>query len=524
MKKWNFILLTALVLSGCTGNERNESSETSQITHPNQPNVTPYISMDATPLDNIQTEINQPNFTSPDQYFDSVYTAVEGVITFRGNHLRTSPSYGTVKEAHALKERYRFLTNSNPEWGGGAGWTGQASIIKWDEDVKKMMNLKEKFKEKDNFIEVVYASLDGDIYFFDLETGEKTRENISINNPIKGSLSLDPRGYPLLYVGQGIPDTGDDKIGYRIFSLIDGELLHFTPGITNFVHRWWGAFDGSALINRKTDTLVLGGENGILYQIKLNTVFDKAKKTISISPEEVQYRYQIEGNAHQGIENSVAVYKNLAYFADNGGSVQGVNLQTMKPFFALSATDDTDATIVIDEENDTPFLYTGTEIDKQGKQGNVLIRKIHGVTGDVAWEKSYPAFTVDGVNGGMLATPVVGKKTLEDLVIFTIARYKTINGGLMIALDKKTGDEVWKKEMNYYSWSSPVDIYKKDGKGYIVQADATGTIHLLDGLTGETIDTLLVGYNIEASPAVFNNMLVVASRGGFIHGIEISEK
>ncbi len=51
------------------------------------------------------------------------------------------------------------------------------------------MNIDDKFKSKENFTEVIYASLDGKVYFLDLETGEKSRSVINVGNPIKGSLS-----------------------------------------------------------------------------------------------------------------------------------------------------------------------------------------------------------------------------------------------------------------------------------------------------------------------------------------------
>jgi len=453
--------------------------------------------------------------------FSEVYTEVEGVLTFRGNNLRNAPSYGEVKmNPVSLEKTWSFVTGSSPKWGGGAGWTGQPAIIKWDSDIREMMNLKEEFKHKENFIEVIYASLDGKIYFFDLESGKQSRNPINIHNPIKGSISIDPRGYPLLYTGQGIPQQGD--IGFRIFSLIDGEMLHFIPGIEADAYRPWGAFDGSALVNRETDTLILGGENGLFYNIKLNTVFNKEKKNIRVAPEQMKYRYKVKGNDHQGIENSVAVYKNLAFFADNGGSIQGINLMTMKPIWALSGTDDTDASIVIEEEENIPFLYTGTEVDKlRGSDSHSLIRKINGVTGEVVWTKKYDAMYNESVNGGMLSTPVIGKNEIKDLAIFTIARHKTMNAGLMVAVNKTTGKEVWRWEMPSYTWSSPVAVYDKNGQAYLIQCDSIGTMYLLNGKTGEVINKINLGSNIEASPAIFNDSIVVASRGGQIFKVKI---
>ncbi|KAB2953823.1 pyrrolo-quinoline quinone [Heliorestis acidaminivorans] len=452
------------------------------------------------------------------QFFDDTYTNLEGVLTFRGNHLRNQPAYGQVnKNPENLHINWDFTTGSR-SWGPGAGWTGQPVLVKWEEKVRKIMNIKEEFQDQD-LVEVIQGSLDGRIYFLDLATGKATRDPIDIRNPIKGSISVDPRGYPLLYVGQGIQET--DKFGFYIYSLIDGQLLHFINGRDRLAYSNWGAFDSSAVVNSKTDSLIVGGENGFFYNLKLNTNFNLEKGTISIEPEEIKYRYQIRGNPYQGIENSVALYRNIAFFADNGGSVQAINLQNMEPLWALPMTDDTDATIVLDIEEEKPYLFTGTEVDKIKRNGSALLRKIDGLTGETSWSKEYPAFYNADVNGGLLATPVVGKKKINNLVIFTLSRYKTHNGGLMVALDKDSGEEIWRWEMQQYAWSSPVDFYTAEGQGYLIQCDSVGNIFLIDAEKGIIIDKINVGSNIEASPAIFNNQIVIASRGGKIFNIEV---
>jgi outer membrane protein assembly factor BamB len=232
----------------------------------------------------------------------------------------------------------------------------------------------------------------------------------------------------------------------------------------------------------------------------------------------------VSGNIHQGIENSLAIHDNLAYFADNGGSVQAMNLSTYATEWSLPPVDDTDATIVLETEKGIPYLYTGTEVDKQGRQGNAYIRKINGLTGEIVWQNKYASFSVLGdhpINGGLLATPVLGKKEIADLVVFTIARYGTFSGGLMVALDKATGKERWTLPMPNYAWSSPVDVYDGSGKAYLIQANSVGNISVISANNGKVVGSLNIGTNIESSPAVFNDYAVVASRGGKIYGIKL---
>ncbi|MBB6733581.1 PQQ-binding-like beta-propeller repeat protein [Cohnella zeiphila] len=462
------------------------------------------------------------NRQPPPQSFPAVYTEVPGVLTFRGSADRASPAYGTVAMKAFRPAKAWALKTKASSWGGGAGWTGQPAIVQWPPDVLRTMNVKAKFRNEPGFTEVIYASLDGYVYFMDLESGEESRPPIRIGNPIKGSVSVDARGYPLLYVGEGIPEKG--TIGFGLYSLIDGKKLYSANGLDSYAKRGWGAFDGSALFNRETDSLIVGGENGLFYDVKLNTRYDRSKGTLSIRPEVSKYKYAVSGNKYQGIENSVAAVGELAFFADNGGSLQALNLRTGKPAWALPATDDTDATIVVGAEDGKPYLYTGTEVDKQGDRGFAILRKIDGTTGRTVWEKKYLCYTQRGdhaVNGGLLATPVLGKGAIGDRVVFTLARYGSFGGGLTIALDKRTGDEIWRQPMKHYAWSSPVDVYDKDGRAYLVQADSSGTVSLLSGATGTTLGSVSVGANIESTPAVFGNRIVVASRGGYLYGFKL---
>ena len=232
------------------------------------------------------------------QLLPEQYTEVPGILSFREDGSRTNAVYGTqVVNKQSLRVVWTFETkettpkaqnSSLKDWGGGAGWTGQPALVQWAEDTKQTMNLLPEHQADPDFVEVIQGSLDGFIYFLDMKTGKPSRtasffnpitkrfdaQHINIRNPIKGSVSVDPRGYPLLYVGQGIRERGE--FGFRIFNLIDGQRLLFLDGKDTEAPRRWGAFDSSALINRDTDTLFVPGENGLLYAVHLNTTFDVA--------------------------------------------------------------------------------------------------------------------------------------------------------------------------------------------------------------------------------------------------------
>lgn len=452
------------------------------------------------------------------------YANFKGISTFRGNNYRDSASYGTANVTEKKLEKIWTNTIGKLDNWTGVGWNGQPAIITWDENIKKQMNIYEKFKEKENFTEVVYGTLDSYIHFYDLETGEKTRDSIKISSCIKGSVSLDPRGYPLLYVGQGI-DTANGKVvkmGYYIFSLIDGSELCFINGRDKFAYTNWGAFDGNPVIDAKTDTMFLLGENGVIYIVKLNTNYNKENGNISISPKITRYRYTINGRA-AGSENAMTIYRNYAYFINNHGYVQCLDLSTLTPVWLHYMEDDCDATLGLEEENEKIMLYASSEVDRRKQKSPAFIRKIDGTTGEMVWEYKIDCNYDANVNGGFLSSPIIGKNEISDLVIFNASKTgRSFNGGKMVALKKENGELVWEKDLNIYSWSSPTAFYDKTGKAYIIFCDAHGKVHLIDGKTGETLYTLNTGGgNFEGSPAIYNDIIVIGSRGQKIYGIKI---
>ena len=471
---------------------------------------------------------------NPGIYFGSAdsYTDVEGVTTFRGNHYRNSAAYGTRKVAEKKLElvwtKDIGSVSANGSYWPGVGWTGQPLIIHWDEDIRKLMNINPEYKDTD-LVEVIYPTLDGNIYFLNLADGKPTRNPINIGYSTKGTGMIDPRGYPILYTGQGLNQNGDNYAHhkFRIFSLIDQTELFSITGTTPEAFRLWGAFDPSPLLHKETDTLIQPGENGILYRIKMNTDFNRETGELSIDPEVTKYRYEGVFDVNIGYENSPVFYKNYLYLADNGGLLQCIDINTLEPVWIANVEDDTDATIVLEETNEGVFLYTGNEVDIRaiGKPQPVFtdcqLRKFNALTGELVWERSYSCIYQNGVNGGLLSTPVIGKNDISDIVIFNICKTTDWKSGKMVALSKKTGEEVWVKDLANYSWSSPVDFLSDDGKTYMIFCDYAGQMHLMDPVNGEILDTISVGLNVEASPAIYNDMVVVGTYAKKIYGIRI---
>jgi len=483
------------------------------------------------------------------------YQSVPGILTFRGNNFRNCASWGTaVASASALEQIWEYsgiggltATTGSFSW-TGTGWTGQPLVIEWDWDVQQMMNMYPEKKVKKGLTEVIVAAMDGKIYFFDLDDGTMTRDPINVGFTIKGTPCLDPRGYPILYVGQGDNNGADGKIGFRIYSLIDDSLLYYQDGMDSRANRTdWGACDSSPIVNASSDTLIFPSENGLVYTLKLNTSFNRATGALSISPESIAYKYLfdgVSGNA-TGIESSMAVYSHYGYFCDNTGNLICMDLNTMQMIWAVQLGDNSDVTPVIEEEDGRVYLYTGTQVnwqrtDEPEYTGAAYTYKFDAMTGEEVWQTSQPCHTRNGesaddsVNGGMYGTPVCGRKSISDLVIYSYCMTTGINSGnMLVAYDKTTGEEVWRYAMNMYSWSSPVDCYDADGNAYIIICDSIGQIHLVNGLTGTrinflqtirgkgTADETKTGLNMESSPIVYNGMIVIGTRAGSVFGVKI---
>jgi outer membrane protein assembly factor BamB len=202
-----------------------------------------------------------------------------------------------------------------------------------------------------------------------------------------------------------------------------------------------------------------------------------------------------------------------------------MDLRTFTPLWAFEAGDDTDASITVDVEGDAPVLYTGCEVDKTGPKGKTHLRRISGLTGKQDWDATYACLGSSGppkkIDAGVFATNAVGTGDVADLVFFTLARCPGPANGVLLALDKKTGKEVWKVDLPNYSWSSPTLLHDEDGKSWVLQGSIGGWLQLFDARTGtEQARTRLKG-DIEATPAAFGDRIVLGTRDDIIFGVKV---
>ena len=453
--------------------------------------------------------------------FDDEYFALPGISTFRGGNYRQDASYGTadIQTATITQLWSKYIGALDPDW-SGCGWTGQPQVVQWDKNTRQLMNLYEDKKNKDGLVEVIYTKMDGYVHFFDIEDGSPTRDPLYVGMVFKGSGAIDPRGYPILYVGSGIVQGNKYQTMFAI-SLIDGAILHEWSGYSSMSNRWWFAFDGAPLIDGETDTLIWAGESGLLYTIKLNTRYDNIAGTISMEPDSPvisRYRDKYTNQGRwPGYEASVTAAKNYLFLGDNAGMFQCIDVNTMEVVWAQDLKDDVNATAVFEWGDDgNGYLYTAPSTDYVPSHAGLPITKMDAQTGEVIWSYSVDCVNVTDLPGGALASPLLGRAgtDIENLIIFSIGRSPNAYAGQVMALDKETGELVWQFETDNYMWSSPVAVYSDEGKSYIFQCDASGNCYLLDGLTGQQVSYLYLGSTVESSPIVYEDRIVLGTRSG----------
>lgn len=470
------------------------------------------------------------------------YTNLKGITTFAGNHYRTGFSYGTATVTMQTMEQMWSFAIGSANGFAGASWTGQPLIVAWEQPTLATLGVKQEYRDREQLNEVILCGSDGNIYFFELETGSRTRESIAVNAPMFGTPTLDPSGAPMLYIGKGTKEEDNKTANYAV-NLITNTYQTIISGKDHTARRSdWAAFDSSPLMI--DDLLIWPGESGVLYLIRMNTKYDAASGALSIDPgDRIKYRYngtgysgtQFAGKRSFGFESSVAAFRNNLYLTDNGGRLQCIDLNTLKLQFVTDVGGDSDATPVLEENGDagTVYLYTCSQTDAQEETlpngyGYSYVRKFDALTGEKLWEQRQICITIGGAKGGSKATPHIGHGTIGDLLIcaFYGLAVDTTDadgnvtysyGGKIIAYDRETGAVRWEiKQTGLADYvSSPLVVYNARGDAYLIACDRDGGIKLYNAARpgDNPLFALDLGERIDATPVAFGNYIVVATTG-----------
>lgn len=432
-----------------------------------------------------------------------------GLLTFRGSPSRSYYGAGPIPQNPKVVWTYpedsrKMCAHSEVPKGEhegdflwcGSGWTGQPSVF-----------------ERDGRTWVVFGAYDKKVHFVDWETGDDILPPFPTGDIIKGSVTVDPDGFPLVYSG-----SRDNSV--HVIA-IDGDApteLWNLPADAVTPTKWNDDWDGSPLV--MDDYMYEGGENSQFHIVKLNRAYGADKK-VTVAPELVFHApgWDDELTAELtkldegvpddlkraddvSIENSVAFFDGVIYFANSGGLVQGWKVDGLADgeeptrVFRFWNGDDTDASVVIDDEG---FLYVASQVERDSPRaqevGQLIKLDPRKPEDPLVWSLKDPR--------GFWATPGIQR----DLLI------APSDSGKVYAVDRATGEVRWTKQLPGPTWSSPVivdDVW--------IQGDCAGGIHAFDVADTkvnppELWNVQVVGC-VESTPAVWDGRLFVGTRGG----------
>ncbi len=430
------------------------------------------------------------------------YGEVTGLTMFRGSPSRTYYGQGPIPTDLAVQWRFpdTAMCGNSPVGGQdkvwcGSGWTGQPVV--WE--------------RPDGVTEVIFGAYDKHIHFLDAATGERTRPDFAMGDIIKGSVTLDPDGYPILYSGSRDPRFRiialDRETPTELWSLDAASV----PGI------WNNDWDSNPAI--VDGILYEGGENSWWFAVALNRGYD-ADGLVTVDPQIVfdtpAFTDELVRSVgrQQSVENSTAVYEDRAYFANSAGRIVGVDIGPLPDgeasiVFDYWVGDDVDATIVIDEAGD---LYVSSQVDlgtARGREIGQLVKLDPDAEDPRVW--GIDVAPRNGLDGGIWATPAL----IGDVL------FAATNPGDLLAVDTASGEIVWSDDIGGHAWSSPVYA---DGRLLVaVNCDTAPALRVYDVTDPrapvELAEQAFTGGCIESTPAVWKGRVYVGSRDGFFYAV-----
>ncbi|HEX5696469.1 MAG TPA: PQQ-binding-like beta-propeller repeat protein [Acidimicrobiia bacterium] len=428
-----------------------------------------------------------------------------GVTMFRGNPTRSFHGSGPVPDSPTVSWRYPDAQMCSPSSDGGEtriwcgmGWTGQPAV--WE--------------RPDGVTELIFGAYDSAVHFVDAETGEDLRPEFQTGDIIKGSVTLDPDGYPLLYFG-----SRDNKL--RILALDQEEpTLLWSMDASEVNGIWNDDWDSNPAI--VDDVMYEGGENGWFFAIHLNRGYN-AEGKVTVDPETLvqQPGYNDELLANSGrnvsIESSVVVFEQRVYFSNSGGRIVGMDVSNVANgeapiVFDYYAGGDIDATMVADEDG---MLYVSIEHEpsQMGSSEAARNREVGQLVKLDPYTDGDPRLwgldlTSGASDAGSWATPALYQGVV----------YVNTHQGSLIAVDAGDGTLLWDDEVGFHSWSSPVVV-----DGTLVTATCLGDVRaysLEDPRSPVMLWSLdLGGSCLESTPVVWKGAIFIGSRDGHMRAL-----
>jgi len=525
-----FVVSIALLVSACVAGDGNIVAVEFENSVTTMPPTSSPTTLDTTTTAPTTTTLppRPAGVITPETVFQP-WGSVNGLTMFRGNPTRTFYGSGPIGDTPPTQQ-WRFPSETDKgytsygmvgysgdvPW-GGMGWTGQPLV----------------YEREDGLTEVIFGAFDKKLHFLNAATGERLRPDFDMGDIIKGTPTLDPDGYPLLYSGSTDPR-------FRIMALDGDEVREVWSLDAHSVDGMWNDdWDSNPVII--DDIMYEGGENSYWFAIKLNRGYDADGK-VTVDPKIVfsmpswtDELRDVFGRQHS-VESSIAVFGQKAYFTTSAGRVVGLDVSDIENgnaevFFDFWMGDDTDATPVIDKDG---FLYVVSHFDDESKSDaakNRIHDRVTQVSNLVKLDTSIPAdsltsvapivWSVDlpaGSSYGAWATPALH----EDGVLFVIGE-----SGDLLAVDTDTGTYDVVDNIGRHAWSSPLIV---DNTLLVI---TNCRLHQEDqprNLRAYNLDnprapvqmweaTITTGNCVQATAAAWNGQIFVGSRDGFLYAL-----
>lgn len=447
--------------------------------------------------------------------FDETKQIPFGVLAFRGSPNRENAYSVRMGKVGKLSLLWQTpigpaAEQEEPLW--------QPLIVKWSREARAGSNIFENKKEVQALKEVIAVGTDRRIHFFDLADGAETREPIDGSRfEFTGTPALHDCGLPVLFA--------PSRAGLKCYNLLNQSLLAADEA--------FGANEDTTPVVRHH--LILTNEGALRVEFGFDVEKDEIK---SIIPKDLKRGW------HHYFDSPVSADGAAVWGDSHSGYVRRSRLQKddkKAEYWTGRADGDCGgqigAAIAVDGGN-RPSLYAG-----ETNIGNSLdecgIHKINGDDMSRAWYRAFSVRQNERLPNGCVASPVSGEYELSRWVYFTVTGLrqddfieawlfgKTSAEAELVALDKATGDIVWRFPMNARAVSSPIAVYEDTGKGYLVQADGAGRVYLLDGATGECLSQVNVGGGVFSAVAGYKNMVVLRCSAGdteMLCGIAVGEE
>ena len=429
---------------------------------------------------------------------------LEGLLTFRGNPSRSYYGVGPVPRTTPTVV-YRFpdepMCRSSHDLGVtkvwcGMGWTGQPTIA----------------EREDGRTWAVFGGYDGNVHFMDTATGERILPDVETGDLIKGTPTIDPDGFPLVYSG-----SRDNLL--RVIAIDrpgQAEVLWTLDAYSVKPTLWNDDWDASPLLIG--DYLIEGSESSRFWIVKLNRTTDAAG-LVQVDPQVVftteawdQEALASNGDQKASVESSAAMYGDTVYFGTTAGLIWGYDLSGLEDggaperVFRFYTGGDNDASVVVDEEG---MLYIASQydrdLDRAREVGQLTKVDPSNTANPIVWKVDDTGF----LTGGVYGTPAVH----DDLVV------AGTDGGRLIGVDRQTGAIRWTKQFPSPLWASPVIV-----DDVLLMGDCEGRFHAYD-VSDTAVDppelwSVDLGGCIEATPAVWKGRIYIGSRAGHLYVLE----